>query len=347
VKEKLIILYGGRSAEKKVSVLSAQNVISAVNRNKFDVKAYFISDKGDFYRVKDLSELMTNETIESKAKISPGDIYEKEAVVLPILHGPMGEDGTIQGFLEIMDMPYIGPNVLAASSTMDKLLAKLVFQALAIPQLPYVAALAGEERWKIVEEVAAKLKFPVFVKPANMGSSVGISKVENVGELTPALDEAFNFDSRIVIEQGVVNAREIECAVLGNGSNVKAAFPGEVVKDVDFYDYKSKYIDNKIEMAIPADIPAETAEKIQTYAIKAYKAVNGAGMARCDFFLDREKGNELYLNEINTIPGFTQWSMYPLLWDNMGLHYPELIEKLVELSKSAHKLREAHLAGTN
>ncbi|WP_460016887.1 D-alanine--D-alanine ligase [Lactovum odontotermitis] len=342
LKEKLIILYGGRSAEKKVSVLSAQNVIAAADKEKFTVSAYFISDKGRFYRVHDLSELLTNDRLAGETPILPGEIYEEGAVVLPILHGPMGEDGTIQGFLEILGMPYVGPNVLAASSTMDKLLAKLVFQALNIPQLPYVAALAGEENWKIVEEVAAKLKFPVFVKPANMGSSVGISRVDNIGELTPALDEAFKFDQRIVIEQGVVNAREIECAMLGNGNSVKAAFPGEIVKDVDFYDYRSKYIDNKIEMAIPAEIPVELAERIQSYAVEAYKAVNGAGMARCDFFLDKD-GN-LYLNEINSIPGFTKWSMYPLLWDNMGLPYPELIEKLVELGKSAFELREAHLA---
>ncbi|MDR0298557.1 MAG: D-alanine--D-alanine ligase [Streptococcaceae bacterium] len=340
MKEKLIVLYGGRSAEKEVSVLSAKNVIEATDKEKFEVKAYFISDKGNFYQIKDLSSLMTNETLDSSAKILPGDIYEENAVVLPILHGPMGEDGTIQGFLEILRMPYAGPSILAASSTMDKLLAKLVFQSLEIPQVPYVAAIAGTEKWQIVEEVATKLKFPVFVKPANMGSSVGITKVENVSQLNPALEEAFKFDTRVVVEQGV-NAREIECAVLGNGADAKAAFPGEVVKDVEFYDYKSKYIDNKIEMAIPADISEATAKKIQDYAIKAYKAVNGSGMSRCDFFMDKDEN--LYLNEINSIPGFTQWSMYPLLWENMGLTYADLIEQLVSLAKSAFELREAHL----
>ncbi|HEY0222035.1 D-alanine--D-alanine ligase [Lactovum miscens] len=341
MKQKLIVLYGGRSAEKEVSVLSAKNVISATNKEKFEIIPYFISDNGDFYRVTDLSELMTNQTRDENFKIMPGDIYEDKAVVLPILHGPMGEDGTIQGFLEILHMPYVGPSVLSASSTMDKLLAKLVFTSLNIPQVPYVTALAGENEWQIIEEVAAKLKFPVFVKPSNMGSSVGISKAENVAELNLALTEAFKFDSRVVVEQGVVNAREIECAVLGNGNEVKAAFPGEVIKDVDFYDYKSKYLDNRIEMAIPADISEKLVHQIRTYAIKAYKAVNGTGMSRCDFFLDNE--NHLYLNEINSIPGFTQWSMYPLLWDNMGLKYPELIEKLVELAQSAFIIRESHL----
>jgi D-alanine-D-alanine ligase len=206
--------------------------------------------------------------------------------------------------------------------------------------VPYVAAFADENQEKIANEVNEKLEFPVFVKPANMGSSVGISKVNVLTELSAALNEAYKYDTRVVIEQGVV-AREIECGVLGNGGNIAATLPGEVVKDVAFYDYNSKYIDNKITMDIPAHIAPELAEKMQELAIKAYKAVNGAGLSRCDFFV-LENG-EMFLNEINAIPGFTQWSMYPLLWANMGLEYSDLIEKLVDLAKEAFENREGHL----
>ena len=346
-KQTLILLYGGRSAEREVSVLSAESVMRAVNYDKFEVKTYFITKSGDFIKTQELSatpaadeKLMTNDTANLAAKISPSDIYEEGAVVFPVLHGPMGEDGSIQGFLEIMKLAYVGPNILAASATMDKLLAKHVFEAVGIPQVAYVAAFADENQTEIANEVSKKLTFPVFVKPANMGSSVGISKVDSLDELQAALDEAYKYDNRVVIEQGV-NAREIECGVLGNGGEVAATLPGEVVKDVAFYDYNSKYIDNKIQMDIPAHISPELAEKMQQLAIKAYKAVNGSGLSRCDFFV-LENG-ELYLNEINAIPGFTQWSMYPLLWANMGLAYGDLIEKLVALAQEAFEIREGHL----
>lgn len=347
-KETLILLYGGRSAEHEVSVLSAESVMRAVNYERFIVKTYFITKSGDFVKTQEFTELpavdeklMSNDQAAAEPKISPAAIYEKDAVVFPVLHGPMGEDGSIQGFLEILRLAYVGPNILSASSTMDKLLAKHVFESVGVPQVPYVAAFADENQAEIAEEVVEKLEFPVFVKPANMGSSVGISKVDDLTGLEPALLEAYKYDNRVVIEQGV-DAREIECAVLGNGGEVAATLPGEVVKDVAFYDYNSKYIDNKIQMDIPAKIPADLAQKIQDFATQAYKAVNGAGLSRCDFFVT--KNGNVYLNEINAIPGFTQWSMYPLLWENMGLSYSDLIEKLVDLAKSAFEIREAHLA---
>ncbi|KSU18911.1 D-alanine--D-alanine ligase [Lactococcus lactis subsp. lactis] len=346
-KETLILLYGGRSAEREVSVLSAESVMRAVNYSRFVVKTYFITKGGEFIKTQEFTDkpaeeekLLTNDLAESYPKISPAAIYEKDAVVFPVLHGPMGEDGSIQGFLEILRLAYVGPNILSASSTMDKLLAKHVFQAVGVPQVPYVAAFADENQGEIAQEVVEKLEFPVFVKPANMGSSVGISKVDDLADLQPALSEAYKYDNRVVIEQGV-DAREIECAVLGNNSDVSATLPGEVVKDVEFYDYNSKYIDNKIQMDIPAKVPADLAQKMQEYAIKAYKAVNGTGLSRCDFFVTKD-GN-VYLNEINSIPGFTQWSMYPLLWENMGLSYSDLIEKLVDLAKETFETRENHL----
>ena len=346
-KETLILLYGGRSAEREVSVLSAESVMRAVNYDRFNVKTYFITKSGDFIKTQEFTalpatdeKLMTNDSVVWNDKIAPSAIYETDAIVFPVLHGPMGEDGSIQGFLEILKLAYVGPNVLSASSTMDKLLAKHVFESVGVPQVPYVAAFADENQAEIAEEVVEKLQFPVFVKPANMGSSVGISKVEDLTELARALTEAYKYDNRVVIEQGV-DAREIECAVLGNGGEISATLPGEVVKDVAFYDYNSKYIDNKIQMDIPAHIAPKLAEQIQTYAIKAYKAVNGTGLSRCDFFVTAD--GRLYLNEINAIPGFTQWSMYPLLWENMGLSYSALIEKLVDLAKSAFETREKHL----
>lgn len=346
-KETLIILYGGRSAEREVSVLSAESVVKAVNYDKFTVKTYFITQAGDFIKTQEFSQkpsddekLMTNATLNLHGEIPASDIYEENAIVFPVLHGPMGEDGSIQGFLEILKLAYVGPNILHASTTMDKLLAKQVFEDNGIPQVAYVPAFSGEDLTEISRQVEAKLEFPVFVKPANMGSSVGISKVDRLSNLTEALQEAYKYDNRVVIEQGV-NAREIEVAVLGNAGNISSTLPGEVVKDVAFYDYNSKYIDNKIEMAIPAEVPADIVEKMREFAEKAYQAVNGSGLSRCDFFLT--ENGEFYLNEINAIPGFTQWSMYPLLWENMGLSYSDLIEKLVQLAKEKFAEREAHL----
>ena len=224
-KETLILLYGGRSAEREVSVLSAESVMRAVNYSRFVVKTYFITKGGEFIKTQEFTDkpaeeekLLTNDLAESYPKISPAAIYEKAAVVFPVLHGPMGEDGSIQGFLEILRLAYVGPNILSASSTMDKLLAKHVFEAVGVPQVPYVAAFADENQGEIAQEVVEKLEFPVFVKPANMGSSVGISKVDDLADLQPALSEAYKYDNRVVIEQGV-DAREIECAVLGNNSD--------------------------------------------------------------------------------------------------------------------------------
>ena len=346
-KETLILLYGGRSAEREVSVLSAESVMRAVNYDKFTVKTYFITQEGDFIKTQifesqpsENEKLMTNPSVQSEDKISPSAIYEAGGVVFPVLHGPMGEDGSIQGFLEILKLAYIGPNILSASATMDKMLAKHIFENIGIPQVPYVSAFDGENQSEIISQVKEKLTFPVFVKPANMGSSVGISKIDRLEDLQAGLNEAYKYDNRVVVEQGV-DAREIECAVLGNGSHIMTTEPGEVVKDVAFYDYNSKYIDNNIQMDIPAHVNPDIAQKMRDYAEKAYKAVNGTGMARCDFFLTRE--GDIYLNEINAIPGFTQWSMYPLLWENMELNYPDLIEKLVELAKEAFENREKHL----
>ena len=346
MKQTIILLYGGRSAEREVSVLSAESVMRAVNYDRFTVKTFFISQSGDFIKTQEFSQtpgqedrLMTNETIDWDKKVAPSAIYEEGAVVFPVLHGPMGEDGSVQGFLEVLKMPYVGCNILSSSLAMDKITTKRVLESVGIAQVPYVAIVEGDDVTAKIAEVEEKLTYPVFTKPSNMGSSVGISKSENQEELRQALKLAFQYDSRVLVEQGV-NAREIEVGLLGN-YDVKSTLPGEVVKDVAFYDYDAKYIDNKITMDIPAKISDDVVAVMRQNAETAFRAIGGLGLSRCDFFYT-DKG-EIFLNELNTMPGFTQWSMYPLLWDNMGISYPELIERLVDLAQESFDKREAHL----
>ena len=345
-KQQIILLYGGRSAERKVSVLSAESVMRAIDYDKFFVKTYFITQAGDFIKTQEFSskpadneKLMTNDSVVESQKIKPSDIYEEGAVVFPVLHGPMGEDGSIQGFLEVLKMPYVGCNILSSSVAMDKITTKRVLASAGIPQVPYVAVIEGENIDEQIAAVEANLTYPVFTKPSNMGSSVGISKSENQDELRSALELAFKYDSRVLIEQGV-NAREIEVGLLEN-EGVKSSLPGEVVKDVAFYDYEAKYIDNKITMDIPAKLSEDVIATMRQYAEKAFHAIGGVGLARCDFFYT-DKG-EIFLNELNTMPGFTQWSMYPLLWENMGISYTDLIEKLVLLAQETFTKHEEHL----
>ena len=346
MKQTIILLYGGRSAEREVSVLSAESVMRAVNYDRFTVKTFFISQSGDFIKTQEFSHtpgqedrLMTNETIDWDKKVAPSAIYEEGAVVFPVLHGPMGEDGSVQGFLEVLKMPYVGCNILSSSLAMDKITTKRVLESAGIFQVPYVALVDGEDVEQKIQEIEEKLTYPVFTKPSNMGSSVGISKSENQAELRASLELAFKYDSRVLVEQGVT-AREIEVGLLGN-VDVKSTLPGEVVKDVAFYDYEAKYIDNKIIMDIPAKIPEEVVSLMRQNAEAAFRALGGLGLSRCDFFYAED--GQVFLNELNTMPGFTQWSMYPLLWENMGLAYPDLIEKLVGLAEEAFAKREAHL----
>ena len=258
-----------------------------------------------------------------------------QTCALPIL----GEDGSIQGFLEVLRLPYVGCNILSSSVAMDKITTKRILESAGIPQVPYVAVIEGENLEEKIAEIEEKLTYPIFTKPSNMGSSVGISKSDNQEELRAALDLAFKYDSRVLVEQGV-NAREIEVGLLGNYA-VKSTLPGEVVKDVAFYDYEAKYIDNRITMDIPAKISDEVTSIMRTNAETAFRALGGQGLARCDFFYTKD--GDIFLNELNTMPGFTQWSMYPLLWENMGLPYSDLIEKLVILAQEAFEKREAHL----
>ncbi|MEG3031840.1 MAG: D-alanine--D-alanine ligase [Enterococcus sp.] len=337
---KIVLLYGGRSAEHDVSILSAYSVLNAIYYDYYQVQLVFITKDGKWVKGPLLTDKPKNESVlkltwdvedATGEIISPSTIKEEDAVVFPLLHGPNGEDGTIQGFLETIDMPYIGAGVLTSACGMDKIMTKYILQAAGIPQVPYVPVLKNlwkENPKQIFEQCEGTLLYPMFVKPANMGSSVGISKAENREELQNALQEAYKYDTRAIVEQGI-EAREIEVAILGN-EDVRTTLPGEIVKDVAFYDYNSKYIDNQIIMQIPAEIPEDVQQKVQDFAKKAYVMLGGSGLSRCDFFLTNK--NELFLNELNTMPGFTQYSMYPSLWEKMGLKYGDLIEELIQLA---------------
>lgn len=289
------------------------------------------------------------ETILSIDRSRRGDVDESQAIVtgvgldviFPVLHGPYGEDGTVQGLLELANVPYVGCGVLASSVGMDKAMMKLVFIARGLPVCDYTVVrrsdwLTGREA--IIDEVMAKLPFPVFVKPANLGSSVGISKAKTREELATAIDLAADFDRKIVIEAGVVDAREIECSVLGN-DDPQASLPGEVVPMREFYDYEAKYLDAASKTIIPAELTPEQVATVQRLSREAFLAIDGAGMARVDFLLARGDGR-LFLNEVNTIPGFTTISMYSKMWEASGLAYPQLLDRLVALALERHATKQ-------
>ncbi|MCF1685222.1 D-alanine--D-alanine ligase [Tetragenococcus halophilus] len=345
---RIILLYGGQSAEHDVSILSAFSVLNAVYYNYYQVQLVYITKEGQWIKGPLLNEKPESEEVlhlhwqnegDTAQVIQPCQIKEDNAIVLPILHGPNGEDGTIQGFLETIGMPYVGAGVMTSASSMDKITTKYILHAVDIPQVPYVPVLKNqwkENPKKVFEQCEGTLLYPMFVKPANMGSSVGISEAHNREELQDALIEAYRYDSRVVIEQSI-EAREIEVAILGN-EDVRTTLPGEIVKDVAFYDYNSKYIDNNIKMQIPAKIPEEVQEKARQYAKTAYTTLGGSGLSRCDFFLTSK--NELFLNELNTMPGFTQFSMYPSLWEKTGLPYGDLIEELIQLGLNQYNQKK-------
>jgi len=263
-------------------------------------------------------------------------------VIFPVLHGTFGEDGTIQGLLELADIPYVGAGVLGSAAGMDKDIMKSLFRAAGLPIVKHVTILRSDwetEPKKVLKLVKSKLKYPVFVKPANLGSSVGISKAHDHKELGPAIEEAAKFDRKIVIEQGVggkkQKAREIECSVLGN-DKPEASLPGEVVPGKEFYDYAAKYLDEGSELIIPAKLTKAETRKVQQLAIGAFKAVDCSGLARVDFLMD-PKTRKIYVNEINTMPGFTAISMYPKLWAASGISYPDLIGRLIQLGIERHE----------
>lgn len=268
-------------------------------------------------------------------------------VVFPVLHGPYGEDGTVQGLLELANVPYVGPGVLASAAGMDKAVMKVLFAAAGLPVVDsraFVRAEWARNRDGVLASIAA-LGYPLFVKPANLGSSVGISKVKVLGELVPAIEAALEFDRKVIVEAGVINAREIECAVLGN-DDPESSVPGEIVPAREFYDYEAKYLDEGSKSLIPADLPEATVAEVRRLSIAAFRAIDAAGLARVDFLLSRDTG-AIYVNEINTMPGFTNISMYSKMWEASGIGYAALVDRLIQLAIERHaekqKLRTSAL----
>lgn len=349
------VMLGGRSGEHEVSLASAQSVMAAIDKEKYEVIPIGITREGRWIAGGDPVAALKGESAAAHHTALLGDPTERglipsEAirglerasrieldVVFPVLHGPYGEDGTVQGLLELADMPYVGAGVLGSALGMDKAVMKDVFKAHGLPIADYrVYRRLDLDRnpTAVEEEIETSLGYPCFVKPANLGSSVGITKVHDRTELGPALQLAASYDRKIVVEEGI-NAREIECSVLGNEEPL-ASVLGEVVPCNEFYDYHAKYIDDQSELIIPAPLPDDLAQHIRVLAVRAFTALDCAGMGRVDFLLDRET-LDVYVNEINTIPGFTTISMYPKLWEATGLPYPDLIDRLISLAIERHQ----------
>jgi len=377
------ILFGGRSGEHEISLLSAASVFKAIDPNKYEVVPIGITKDGRWLTASDAERLLHGkagdgsrptlragdpDTTASAAVLQNGEavVFPPEPhkssmtpfqtdtpvrrasdrainvdVIFPVLHGTFGEDGTIQGLLELADIPYVGAGVLGSAAGMDKDIMKSLFRAAGLAIVKHVTVLRSE--WesspkKVQKLVESKLKYPVFVKPANLGSSVGISKARDRKELGPAIGEAAKFDRKIVIEEGVGGkknkAREIECSVLGN-DKPEASVPGEIVPSAEFYDYSAKYLDEGSQLIIPAKLTKAETKKVQDLAIAGFRAVDCSGLARVDFLMD-PKSRKIYLNEINTMPGFTSISMYPKLWAASGVGYSELIDRLIQLGLDRH-----------
>jgi D-alanine-D-alanine ligase len=368
-KIRLGVLFGGRSGEHEVSLTSAASVIKALDPAKYELVPVGITREGRWrvgpkafglltpaagedaaQRTAPLQTVLeegravtpsvdpTGPKLLSLAKSSPAlDARPEVDVIFPVLHGTFGEDGTIQGLLELADVPYVGAGVLASSTGMDKDVMKRLFRDAGLPVVTWELVLRGD--WEddpagVRKRIAKRLRCPLFVKPANLGSSVGITKVHEPGELEAAMNLAAQYDRKILVEKAV-DGREIECAVLGN-DNPEASVPGEVIPVNEFYDYEAKYIKEGSELLIPARLSARQSKRVRELAVRAFKAIDCAGMGRVDFLLDRKSGR-IFVMEINTIPGFTSISMYPKLWEASGLPYPKLLDRLIELALERHR----------
>ncbi|MGM0444943.1 MAG: D-alanine--D-alanine ligase family protein [Bacillota bacterium] len=331
------LIFGGKSEEHEVSIMSARSVYKYAKKSKYNIIPIAVDKKGNWLSSKDSLSLLNNNKLkkvpESKNNVNKGldkFLNNNFDLIFPLIHGPYGEDGKIQGFLELLEIPYIGAGVLSSAVGMDKGIMKKLFDYNNLKQTEFITVKKKNDYKIKLEQFLDKITFPLFVKPANLGSSIGISKVYNIKDLDEAIDEAFKYDSKAVIEEHI-NAREIECSVLGK-DKIIASLPGEIIPAHDFYDYQSKYEDKKTKLVIPADLDDVLIEEIKSISIKAFEIIEGEGLARVDFFVTKD--NIVYINEINTIPGFTKYSMYPKLWEASGLSYSKLIDKLVEISLS-------------
>lgn len=314
-KLRVAVLFGGKSAEHEVSLQSAKNVIASLDPEKYEVVEILIDKEGNWDK----------------------SLLEEIDVVFPVLHGPFGEDGSMQGFLKILNLPFVGPGVLGSAVAMDKDVAKRLLRDAGLPVGKFVVVQRNDSI--AFDKLRQKLGMPFFVKPANLGSSVGVAKVHTEEEFKKAVEEAFQFDTKIIVEE-FIEGREIECSVLGN-EDPKASVPGEVAAIHEFYDYDAKYIDEKgADLKIPADLSGDLVEEMQELAVRTFKVLCLEGMARIDFFLTKE--NKFYVNEANTIPGFTNISMYPKLWEASGLEYVDLVDRLIQLAMERYK-REQNL----
>ncbi len=342
---RVAILFGGRSAEHDVSIISAKAVHAHLDPRAYETVSFYIGRDGRWKSV--ASPAVSRSALErgKRAAFLPWDSPADPRgggidIYFPVLHGPYGEDGTIQGLLEMADVPYVGAGVLGSAVGMDKAVMKTLFRAHGIPTVEHVILTEPEWRARPAEALArirTKLRRPLFVKPANLGSSVGVTKVSGFGGVAEAIERALMYDRKVVVERGV-RGREIECSVLGN-DDPRASLPGEVFPHNEFYDYADKYLDGKTRFDIPAVLPAADIRRIRSLAVRAFKACDAAGMARVDFFLEAGT-NRALVNEINTIPGFTSISMYPKLWEVSGLPFSRLVERLIELGFERHRAKK-------
>jgi D-alanine-D-alanine ligase len=320
LKLNLAVVYGGRSGEHEISIRSANSIMDALDRERYNVMEYFISKEGKWQPKPILPEPEGNPGID---------------VVFPVLHGTFGEDGTVQGLLELADLPYVGPGVLGSSASMDKEMTKRLCREAGLPVGDY--AVVTDQSFDI-DALETELGYPMFVKPANLGSSVGISKARDLSELKAAIAAAAQFDRKVLIERTIVG-QEVECSVLGN-ENPEASIPCEILPSQDFYDYADKYLLGSSETRIPADLTPEQTVEVQRLAVACFQTMQCEGMARVDFLIERESGT-IFLNEINTIPGFTSISMYPKMWEHCGVPFSRLLDRLVELAIARHSARRA------
>lgn len=356
---KIFLLYGGKSEEHDIAILSAHSIIQNIYYDFYEVQPVFITREGDWIKGRLITEKEGIPSVEDMALVLPDDdhaetanvgvamtideLKEENSIAFPVLHGPNGEDGTIQGLFETIGIPYVGCGVLASSTGMDKSISKVLFQEAGLPQVPYEKV--WRRQWEsdereVVLRCEATMIYPMFVKPSNLGSSVGISQCNDRDSLISGIEEAFRFDRTIVVEQGV-EAKEVEVALLGN-DDIHTSVPGELVKKQGFYDYESKYIDNTVEMKIPAAVGEEVSRTVRDYASRAFAAIEGSGLARADFFVT--ENDEVFINEVNTFPGFTQFSMYPSLWEATGLSYSDLIEELIQLGLQRFNERQGYFS---
>jgi D-alanine-D-alanine ligase len=346
------VLFGGRSGEHEVSLASAASVIRALDPEKYEPVLIGISKDGRWL-VGTGAQKMLPEVLKTGERVSlPPDPTSASLipiasgsgrpsvsvdVMFPVLHGTFGEDGTVQGLLELAGLPYVGAGVLASAVGMDKDVQKRLFEQAGLPIVPFLAVRRSEwehDRARILKTIKKKFRFPFFVKPATLGSSVGMTRVKAAYEISAAMELASEFALKIIVERGIAG-REIEVSVLGN-DKVRASIPGEIVPHREYYDYTAKYLEGGTQLMIPAALTKKQVAIFQDYAVRAFRAIDGTGMARCDFFLERRSG-KIFVNELNTIPGFTAISMYPKLWEASGLTYPKLIDELIELALALHR----------